>query len=267
MCFPLLLFGHEGESKQIPTRGNLSLPPVTQIGPLVSFGQLLIGEKALLPEFSGVYYETEEGYLNTLAPNVIYGIKDNLSVYFVVPFTPKSRSGSFHSSGMEDVFLQLEYGYFSRSGSDYTLQGTIVGNVQFPTGSSKKFPPTGFGSFSYFVGTTFSYLSTNWYAFVSPGVNITKKFGNAYLYEWGFGRYIDQLSPPGWVFDLLFEFDGTYVDKTGSNLIFLTPSIWLSSERWIFQFGAGWPILQKLHGVEDKLLYSLNYTVGVAFQF
>ena len=96
---------------------------------------------------------------------MIYGILDELSVALFVPFTPKSRSGSSYSSGIEDMILQFEYGFYSKIQKDYTLQASVVGNMQFPTGSSSKNPPTGTGAFSYLLGATFAYLSFNWYAF------------------------------------------------------------------------------------------------------
>jgi hypothetical protein len=282
LCLPGFLLGHEGEEVDPPPVGNFSVPPVTQVGPLVSFGQLLIGEKALLFQLTGSYVRGHHVYDNGLVPSVVYGILDTFSVFVAAPFSPRSRSGSSHSAGMEDMLLQLEYGFYQRSRSDYTLQATVVGNVQFPTGSSSKNPPTGAGAFSYFVGSTCVYQSSRWYAFVSPGVNMPTahhrtKFGNSYLYQWGVARYIRQLSPPGWVFDLLIEFDGTYSKKnkihgttdpdSGGNVILITPSIYLSSKRWILQWGVGFPLVQNLNGHQHKIDYSIAYNVGIAAQF
>ena len=193
LCLSSLLFGRDGEEVETLPIGNFSVSVQSQIAPLVSFGQLLIGKNALLPQLSGAYTREHNGYLDEISPNVIYGIRDDLSLFFDVPFSPRSRSGSSHSSGIEDIFLQGEYGYYSRSRKNYTLEGTVVANVQFPTGSSGKDPATGNGSFTYFLGTTFAFLSQNWYAFLSPGVNLTTthhgtRFGNSYLYQWGFAR-------------------------------------------------------------------------------
>lgn len=282
MCLPGILWGNENEKTEPLPIGNFSVPTVTQISPLVSFGQLLIGEKALLPQLMGAYTRGHNSYANLIDPNVIYGIQDDLAVFFSVPYSLGERSGSSHSSGIKDVFLQLEYGFYSKRCSDYILEATVVGNVQFPTGSSLKNPPTGAGSFSYFLGTTCAYLTANWYAFVSPGINLTSthhgtKFGNSYLYQWGFARYIKQLSPRGWIFDLMVEFDGTYSEKnkirgttdpnSGGNVIFVIPSIWLSSKRWILQWGIGFPLLQNLNGHQTKAKYLIGYNLAVAFQF
>lgn len=262
--------------------GNFSVPLMTQIAPLVSFGQLLVGEKALLSQLTGTHTQGHNSYNDVIAPNVIYGIRDDFSALFFLPFTPKSRLGPSHSSGINDILVQCEYGFYGKRLSSYTMQATVVANVQFPTGSSGKNPPTGAGSFSYFLGTTYAYTSFNWYAFVSSGVNLTSshhgtKFGNSYLYQWGFARYIDPLSPPGWVFDVMIEFDGTYAEKdkiqsltdpnSGGNSIFVTPSIWLSSKRWILQWGISFPLVQSLNGHQDKIKYSIDYILGMAVQF
>ncbi len=282
LCTSGFLLGSESEHVVPTPIGNFSLPTATQIAPLISFGQLLIGNQALLPQLSGSYTRGHDSYSNVIAPNITYGIRDDLSVSFFVPFTPKSRSGTSHSSGIEDIFLQMEYGFYNKTCLDYTLLATIVGNVQFPTGSSSKNPRTGNGSFTYLLGTTFAYLSQNWYAFVSPGINLTTtyhrtKFGNSYLYQWGFARYIKQLSPPGCILDLMVEFDGTYVEKSkingttdpnsGGNSIFITPSIWLSSKHWILQWGIGFPLLQDLNGEQHKMKWLTAYVFGIALRF
>jgi len=262
--------------------GNFSVPFTSQIAPLISFGQLLVEKKALLPQLSGENIRGHESKFNAIAPSFIYGIQDNISIFFFVPITFKNKLGSSKSSGIGDIFLQLEYGFYDKQYLDYKLQATILGNMTFPTGSSSKNPPTGTGSFSYFFGATYSFLSFNWYAFVSSGFNITTthnktKFGNSYLYQCGFARYIKKLSPKECVFDLMIEFDGTFLKKdkikgisnpnSGGNVIFMTPSIYLASKQWILQGGVGFPILQNLNGYQDKIRYSIDYCLDVTIQF
>lgn len=282
LCAPGILLAKEEEKPRPLPIGNFSVPVVSQIAPLTGFGQLLIGKNAILPQVSGAYIQGHKSNANIIDPNIIYGIRDDLSVFVSAPFTPKSRLGSSHSSGINDLLLQFEYGFYNKSGSDYAIDSSLVANVQFPTGSSSKNPPTGNGSFSYFVGTTFAYTSYNWYAFVSPGANLTTthhgtRFGNSFLYQWGFARYIKQLSPRGWIFDVMVEFAGTYTKKdkihgrtnpnSGGNVIFLLPSLWLSSKKWVFQWGVGFPIVQSLNGRQDKIRYSINYNLAVAIRF
>lgn len=62
--------------------------------------------------------------------------------------------------------------------------------------------------------------------------------------------------------DVKIEFDGTQTEKnkiqgitdpnSGGNVIFVIPSIWLSSKQWIFQWGIGFPLVQNLNGHQDK---------------
>jgi hypothetical protein len=263
--------------------GNFSVAPLTQISPLISFGQLLIGQNALLPELGGDYGKAHNNYKNMLTPDIVYGILDELSATLFLPYTLGSQADQFDSTGFGDLVLQLEYGFFQKSDFHYSMQATVVGNVQFPTGSATKTPPTGAGIMSYFIGSTFSYLSKDWYFFTSSGAYLTlkknnqTKFGNSYLYQAGIARYIEALSPKGWVFDLMIEFNGTYDVKdeiygitnpnSGGNNIAITPSIWLSSDVVILQLGVSLPLLQQLNGIQTPFQYGISYNLGVGFQF
>src|SRR3990167_3166904 len=175
VCFYSAIHAHttDAEGPLQPLTGNFSVTSATQVSPLVSFGQLLVGKNVLVPELSGYYTSYHHGYLNVIEPNFIYGILDTLSLTLFIPFTPQSKSYSSTSTGIEDMTAQLEFAYYTKNAPNYSLQGTVVGFIQFPTGSSSADPATGAGSFSYFLGTTFSFLSPNWYAFVSPGISFT----------------------------------------------------------------------------------------------
>lgn len=47
----------------------------------------------------------------------------------------------------------------------------------------------------------------------------------------------------------------------------ITPSIWMSSARWVLQWGMSFPLVQQLNGHQNKILYSIGYNLGIAFQF
>src|SRR5690242_19045251 len=73
MCICGIVFGTENEPIKPNPIGNFSVPLVTQLAPLVSFGQLLIGEKALLSQFSGTYTRKRyNSYETIIVPNIIY---------------------------------------------------------------------------------------------------------------------------------------------------------------------------------------------------
>ena len=177
------------------------------------------------------------------------------------------------------MFLQLEYAFYNKNTSQYEEQATLVANVSFPTGSATKKPPTGFGSSSVFLGSTFNRAYVNWYAFTSPGVTLTtshkgQRVGNEYLYQAGIGRNICTINSE-WIFAWLIEADGRYIEKTrfkgrtdpnsGGNLIVVTPSLWISSEQITLQFGVGLPVAQHLFGDQTKDKYLLASNVSWLF--
>lgn len=277
---PSLIFAKDsGQSGEQPlVLGNFSLPTSQQPGPLVSFGENII-DKGQVQLF--VFADAMIGnssYLTDVIPGILYGIRNDLSFFFNVPFSPGDKSGDSHSSGLEDIFAQLEYAYYTKKSSHTIDQATLVANVTFPSGSSTKNPPTGFGSPSFFIGTTFNHTATYWFVFTSPGAILTTsrhgtKFGNEFLYEFGFGRYIP--SPAEWLFAWMIELDGLYSQKdkikgsidpnSGGNVIYATPSIWISSDTIILQLGVGYPIVQHLFGHQPKKFISFDFNFGITF--
>jgi hypothetical protein len=157
-------------------------------------------------------------------------------------------------------------------------QATIIVNVTAPTGSLKKDPPTGFGSPSLFLAATYLHMRVDWFAFAGEGAILTTsnhgtKIGDQFLYQFGFGRNIP--SPCGWIYAWMIEFDGQYSKRnrfrgridpnSGGNFIFVTPSLWMSSETILLQFGVSFPINQNLFGRQRKFDYALNFNFGWAF--
>lgn len=276
---PHLIFAKEAEEYLEPMKtGNFALPFSQQPGPLVSFGQNVILQGITQLYLLGDAFIGKDNYQTDLIPNLIYGITDDFSIFLNVPFSPGNKNGDFHSSGIEDVFAQVEYAFYAQGSSEALQQATIVGNITFPTGSISKNPPTGFGSCSFFVGATYMYMKTDWFFYTSPGVVLTTqrhrtKVGNQLLYQFGLGRNIP--SPCGWIFAWQIEFDGQYDWKSkfkgstnrnsGGNVIYITPSFWTSSKNLIFQLGTGYPVLQHLNGNQPKKFVSFVFNFGISF--
>lgn len=146
-------------------------------------------------------------------------------------------------------------------------------NLTLLTGSAQKQPPTGFGSPSFFIGSTLSRMYVDWFAFASPGVVLTTrhndtKFGNQFLYQGGFGRHLINIK--GW----MIEGDGQYSQRnkinggidfnSGGNVVYVTPSLWVSSKKLIVQLGVGLPVTQNLYGNQTKDSYLLVANLGWA---
>lgn len=279
----ILLFipsiAHADKSDQQPEEiGNFALPTSQQPGPFVSFGQNILDQGQVQLFLLTNAFIGKNSYLTNILPSVLYGITDDLYFFFTVPFSPGNKDKDQHSSGLEDLVAQLEYAFYTKKSSDSVDQATLVANVTFPTGSSTKNPATGFGSSSFFIGATFNHMEIDWFFFTSPGAVLTTsrhgtKFGDQLLYQFGLGRNIP--SPTGWIFAWMVEFDGLFAwrnrikgvtdPNSGGNVIYATPSIWISSKNIILQVGAGYPIVQHLFGSQSRKFLSLEMNLGVTF--
>jgi hypothetical protein len=267
------------EAEETLKIGNLAFPPSQQPSPLVSFGQNIINRKQMQAQLSASEYKGKEQYFININPALIYAFTDAFSIFLVMPFAPRFEQGHHHSSGPQDAIIQFEYAFYTKAHHSYYDQATLVANVTIPTGSTKKNPSTGVGANSFFIGGTFSRMEVDWFWFVSPGVTFNTsshqtKHGNQYLYQGGFGRRITNTDE--WLFDWMVEMDGTYSERdkirgkidphSGGNIIYLTPSLWISSKESLnFQIGIGFPIYQHLFGHQKKFDYQLISTTDWLF--
>lgn len=261
-----------------PKIGNFSLPVSQQPAGLFGFGENIIDQGQVQIFFFADEFVGKNKLTVDLLPNILFGITDNMSIYFGFPYTPIFRDNHGESNGLEDFIVQLEYAFYNKSTSTYTDQATIVGNVTVPTGSTRKDPPTGFGAPSFFIGATYNHMMIDWFVFCAPGAILTTsnhgtKFGNQFLYQFGFGRNIP--SPCGWIYAWMIEFDGQYYQKnrfrgridpnSGGNVIFATPSLWMSNKNFLIQFGAGVPVTQNWFGDQGRIDYEFNFNIAWTF--
>lgn len=266
------------EKEEPPKIGNFALPTSQQPSVLFGFGGNIIDTGEIQFLFFADEFRGKNKIVTELIPSVLFGITDDLSIFFNFPFTPILKEDHHRSSGLQDFFVQLEYAFYTKSTTTYVDQATVVANVIFPTGSSKKTPPTGFGAPSISLGATYYHVLIDWFFFTAPGAVLTfsdhgTKFGDQFLYQFGIGRNIP--SPKGWIYAWMFEVDGQYNKKnridgsidhnSGGNVIYATPSLWISSKEMILQFGVSLPIHQNLFGKQKKFDYALNFNFAWSF--
>lgn len=275
VCCCIMLEVNAGENTP-PQTGNFSLPSAQQPGALVSLGQNIIDAKTTQLYLLADDYAGPSQHTIDIVPSVLYGISDTFSVYWNMPFAASYRQENTRSSGLEDMFLQFEYAYYVNNTSRFSEQATVLANIALPTGSTEKQPATGAGAVSFLLGTTYSRTYCDWYGFITSGANLTTthdqtKIGNKYLYQLGIGRNLAYKSA-AWIFSALLEIDGQYSAKnkiqnvidnhSGGNVIYITPSLWFSTNHFIFQLGAGLPAVQNLFGEQDKNHYLLVASLG-----
>lgn len=261
-----------------PRIGNFSLPTSQQPAALYGFGGNIIDKGEVQIYFFADDFIGKHKITTDLIPSVLFGITDDWSIFFNFPFTPIMKDDGHRSSGLEDFFIQLEYAFYNNKTADYEDQATVLANITFPTGSSKKNPPTGFGSPSIFIGGTYYHVYVDWFMFTNQGAVLTTsdhgtKFGDQFFYQFGLGRNIP--SPEGWIFAWMVEVDGQYNKKnridgdidpnSGGNFIFVTPSLWVSTKEMLLQFGVSFPINQNLFGKQNKFEYAYNLNFAWSF--
>ncbi len=135
----------EQGSIEPPAIGNFALPSSQQPTTFLSFGENIIDEGVAQIYLNAGAFIGKDNYSTIFTPNILYGITDDFSIFLTVPFAPRNKDGSDHSSGIGDISVQLEYAFFSKSTSHSVNQATIVAAIALPTGSASKEPTTGFG--------------------------------------------------------------------------------------------------------------------------
>lgn len=263
-----------------PRQGLYSLDASQMPGPFFSFGQNIIGKDIVITYFVPGYQKTSSANYLDLIPSFVYGFSENASLYLVTPWALNYRDNEGNkSSGFSDSTAQLEYAFYDTCSLDSCGQATIVGGISYPTGSYNKSPPTSDGASNYLLGTTYNYTSLDWLWFISPGVQVSSKKngvlpGPQYLYQFGIGHDIFSVKDK-YIFAFVTEFDGQYGKKdryrgeldhdSGGNTIYVTPSLWFSTNKLTLQLGVSLPVVQHLFGEQDKSKYYLSGTFGWTF--
>lgn len=245
--------------------GNLSFPPSQQPGPLISFGQNLLDKGQAQAVLAPIEFKGHDQYFIALFTNVLYAFTNEFTLFISAPTAIRYRQDDHHSSGIGDLIIQLEYAFYTKAYHTHYDQATLVANVTIPTGSAKKNPSTGDGCNSFFLGGTYSRMEIDWFYFASSGgimhaSSHGREPGDQFLYQCGFGRRI--FNTKEWLFDWMVELNGFYTWRdrirgvinrdSGGNVIYLTPSLSLSSEHVSYQVGIGFPVQQTLFGHQTK---------------
>lgn len=270
-----IMKGEEADESKTEKVGNFSLAASQQPYPLSFFGGNII-DKGLIQFFIlGDAITGSQFYKSDIVPGFLYGITNSFSIFFNVPIAPRNKDHKHRSSGLEDIFIQLEYAFYAKANKKSSTQATVVGNIAFPTGSFTKNPITGFGSISFLTGLTLTHTRLYWIyaadlALILPTKHKNFKAGNQFLYQAAIGRNI--YTTHGWIFALFAEFSGLNTCKnivnnrkdpnSGGNIISVIPSFWISSETLILEFGIGFPITQHLFGKQSKQRISYNFRFG-----
>lgn len=260
--------------------GNLALPNSQQPGPLFGFGQNVI-DKGDFQFFTNVDYlkgKLFDSKYNDVAPALLYAFNNHCSVFLAAPFAVQSTFDG-RINGIENILVQFEFDLYAKDKLTATDEITFLIAGLLPVGSPCMNPPTGFTAPSIFVGTTASHMAIDWYYFIEfgaimpvPRKNI--KYGDVFLYNFGLGRSI-MGNPDNYIFSWLIElngiydgndiFDGVSNPNSGSSFIYVGPSLWLSTKKFILQAGIEFIVYEKLQGIQPPKEFFAALTVGWKF--
>lgn len=277
-CNPL--YAAKEAKDDVPDKiGNFLLPTSQMPGPLFGFGQNVVDQDDFQLFFNILQSGSKKINYTTLIPGLLYGIRDDLSLFMGAPIAPLFKIDNQRSHGIQDLFVQLEYTLFTKTRMASATQATLVGNITLPFGSSNKNPPTGLGLPGFFLGATLSHTALYWYAWIQGGAILTlnhhgTKFGNQFLYQSGIEGVI-ATTPSKWLIAWIVELFGIYEQKdticsrknnnSGGNTFYIGPSLWASSEKWLIQLGIAFPTAQHLFGEQPKIRYFLESYIAYKF--
>jgi hypothetical protein len=289
VCADNVSVNNQKDDKKQLKIGNLALPVSQQPASLFSIGQNMIEKGDLLVE--GVLTQQKGRYQSfiDISGSVLYGVTDNFTLLGGIPFALSFRQANCKTSGIGDLFLGGEYAFYNKEKYTSTDQVTFLATLYVPTGSFSRKPSIGLGTVSFLTGITASHISIDWYCYLSLGGffvsrNRESAFTHQVLYEAGFGRNIKHLK--GMIFLVMVDFNGSYSNtknrrmnsitsiiatnarltpKNTSNVIFIGPSLFVSTERMIMQAGIQFPVLQQSLDKEVKNSYRLAVLMSWKF--
>lgn len=266
-------------AEEPPQIGNFALPASQQPGPFSAFGQNIADKNQAQIYIEPSYLKaTREHFLQT-EQVFLYAFEDSFVALLTLPAAVSYRMGDRRSSGMSDISVEAEYAFYEHANDSYVGEATVVGELTVPSGSYRKEPMTGYGSPSYFLGSTYSYTSVDWYCFASPGMRWivpkqNRRLGSQYYYQFGIGRNIRSRTNKYILFGLL-ELNGEYDSKdkingsydvdSGGNIVFITPSLMFSTEKLMVQLGVSLPLIQHLSGEQQKINYNAAAVLAWTF--
>ena len=215
-----------------------------------------------------------------LHEEIIYGLRENLSLTGRIPFILEKKEDGATSSGLGDISLRGKFRFFKKDYLGAQNKAALIGGIKFPTGDEDKKPPVGTGSFDYLAGLTAGHESLKWYYFGTlrywfNNKDGIKEKGDLFLYDISFG--LRPVLREYYEHDLvtLLEFSGEHRnrdkvdnlqdDDTGGDILYLGPTFLWSYRNWMIKGGVQLPIYQDLNGEQKKEDFRSILAVEVHF--
>jgi len=190
-------------------------------------------------------------------PHVLaYGVRENFTVFGVVPFvlregTARPPTGGFFDlddQGVADLRFFGKYRFYEDDRPGETTRWSVFSGVEVPT-DDKDFSSD---SFDPFIGTVWTYQSLEWGVDLDWFWNFNTgdgffrhdemRYDFAYTYVLLTGQTLDDKF---WQLNSIFELNGSYITD-GSHLLFAAPGFQLALERMIVEASLQLPVIRDL---------------------
>ena len=259
--------------------GNFSLPPSQRPGAFFSYGSNIINPGQVQGRVTPNTLKARgQRYIGS-SLYLLYGTSATTSLLFSLPITPSATVASHHFAGIGDMGLQGEYAFYKRASTYDTEQAAMLAGFSVPSGARG----LSYQTSSYFLGATYNHMLVDWIWFAAPGVllfggNQNNRLKPCYFYEAGVGRNISSQSGQH-IFTWFLEVNGqsgqsnaSVIEKARSGqelipsgtLLYFSPSLWFSSQKWIIRAGLSLPIEQHWSNPRIRTDYyaitSITYT-------
>jgi hypothetical protein len=216
---------------------------------------------------------------------IIYGLTEDLAVTlalsYVLDRNLDAEGIGKSSSGLSDTSLRLKYRFWRRDRPGIQDAAAFIIGIKFPTGDADKSPRLGSGSTDFLLGLAAGRESLLWYYFgdiryrVNTKGSSGLKVGDRFFADVAIGirpwpaEYLKPdlvvLAELNWETLMRNELDGLDVSNSGGNLLFLSPSFFLTYRNWAVKGGVQIPLYQNLYGNQPGEDYRFKLAVEIHF--
>ncbi len=216
---------------------------------------------------------------------IIYGLTEDLAITLALPYVLDHKldaeSIEKSSSGLSDISLRVKYRFWRRDRPGVQDAAAFMIGIKFPTGDADKSPRLGSGSTDFLFGLAAGRESLLWYYFgdiryrMKTKGSASLKVGDRFFADVAIGirpwpaEYLKPdlviLAELNWETLMRNEFDGLDVSNSGGNLLFLSPSFFLTYRNWAVKGGVQIPLHQNLYGSQPGEAYRFKLAVEIHF--
>lgn len=251
-----------------------------QVGPLFCYGQNILDKGKIRLRERTFFIKNSSNSFTYISCQAFYSLSDDWTVW--VDFPVKLQDKGFNNtSRLLATRLETEYAYHHIVTEEKRVLATVVGNCIIPTkytdNDNSLNVYNGTGSVSFYLATTASLLTPDWYAYGSAGIQLnvpyhTNRFGQLFRYEWIIGHSIPTSS---WNTYIMLEFSGAHLQKnrvcgikdinSGGDVIYVGPSLVSRSDHFYLWTGMQGAVFSRLNGNQEQATLRAALMLAVLF--